>query len=405
MPDPFIYLPAPLPLLIMEAIEDLPTLHYILQASSISASIFARFYSVIISAIVAHYPPTLQNMLRLSLYLQDNGNIEMERHTKSLGALHQLLDTFLSDKISDVAHLTLKSPPSLAAATSHARTAQNVQQLAHQIFEAHLARTREIIPSYQLDRKYQYCLQDRLPECQPYEPLTWSTPSWIEEQRILRALWRIQVHTQLRAISTHRQTHDLGNDVDIALETQGPESICRKAYQWELDELNWLYDYLLRETSIDTATVTWGYFRLSVMPQAEQQKVAMPALYPKHDGNLYHWNQAELHLDRQNAAAVFMRVLRTRSISPLRGDDMDRFWQLGLGIWDGKRMAMLGLLRVPSNIEKKGMSKSDEDGLKRAVNTGKLSMDELFTRWRSVWLQAPAILGYAHSDSGVSGLL
>ncbi|KAI4175688.1 MAG: hypothetical protein LQ346_008034 [Caloplaca aetnensis] len=398
----------------MEAIEDLPTLHYLLQASSISASIFARFYSDVVTAIVANYPPALQRLLRLSLYLQNADEVVTEGHTNTEATLDQLLNTFLTDEIQDVAaDLSLKSPLALAAATSHAHTAQNVQQLAHQILEALLARTEQIIPSYQLDPNYQYRFesQRKLPECRPYAPVTWSTPSWIEEQRVLRALWRIQVYTQLRGIVMRRQNPNSWNPVDTVLKIQGPERICRNAGRWdgrwELDELDWVYNFLLRDATPETTTATdMGQYRhLSLMPRAKQQQVAMPALYPKHDANLYCWDQAELHLGSESTGASFIRTLSIGRSSRQYGDDFDRFWQedlglwplsrlwqLGLGMWDGKRMAMLGLLRGPSEVDGVRMSESEKDGLKRAVNTGWLSTDELFTRWRSVWLQAPAII-------------
>ncbi len=406
MPDPFAYLPAPLPLLIMEAIEDLPTLHYLLQASSVSASIFARFYSDVISAIVSNYPPALQKLLRLSLYLQNADEIVTEWHTKTLDALEQLLETFLGDHIQDVADLCLKSPIAPAAARSHAHTAQNVQQLAHQILEVHLARTEQIIPSFQLDPSFRYRAQSpRCPESRPYEPVTWRSPSWIEEQRVLRALWRIQVYTQLRGIVMRRQTPDSWDPVNSTLGKQGPKHICKDAGEWELKELDWVYVCLLRNATLENSTSVWDHFHLSLMPRAKQQQVAMPALYPKHDANLYAWDQEELHLGHPSPGSSFMRTLYSRQSSWQYGDDLDRFWhyeiglygidslwQLGLGIWDGKRMAMLGLVRGPSGIDEFQMAESEKYGLERAVNTESLSTDELFTRWRSVELQAPAIL-------------
>jgi len=68
MPDPFATLPAPLPLIIMEAIEDLPTVHNLLLASPAASYYFEQYYVEVTEAILSNYEPELQQLLRAMIF-------------------------------------------------------------------------------------------------------------------------------------------------------------------------------------------------------------------------------------------------------------------------------------------------------------------------------------------------
>jgi len=72
MPDPLATLPAPLPLIIMEAIEDLPTVHNLLFASPAASYYFEQYYVEVTEAILSNYEPELQQLLRAMIFCRSN---------------------------------------------------------------------------------------------------------------------------------------------------------------------------------------------------------------------------------------------------------------------------------------------------------------------------------------------
>ena len=74
MPDPLATLPAPLPLIIMEAIEDLPTVHNLLFASPAASYYFEQYYVEVTEAILSNYAPELQLLLRAMILCRSNAS-------------------------------------------------------------------------------------------------------------------------------------------------------------------------------------------------------------------------------------------------------------------------------------------------------------------------------------------
>jgi len=72
MPDPFATLPAPLPLIILEAIEDLPTVHNLLLASPAASYYFEQYYVEVTEAILSNYEPELQQLLRTMILFRSS---------------------------------------------------------------------------------------------------------------------------------------------------------------------------------------------------------------------------------------------------------------------------------------------------------------------------------------------
>jgi len=72
MPDPFATLPAPLPLLILAAIEDLPTAHNLLLASPAASYYIDQYYVEVTEAILSNYVPGLQQLLRTMIVLRSH---------------------------------------------------------------------------------------------------------------------------------------------------------------------------------------------------------------------------------------------------------------------------------------------------------------------------------------------
>ena len=94
MPDPFSTLPLPLPLMILDAIEDFATLGYLLQSSSIANVIFEEFYCEIAEAVLSNLAPQLQRLLRTIVYIRSDRLAIGSQLTSS-----EALDSFLSHRV------------------------------------------------------------------------------------------------------------------------------------------------------------------------------------------------------------------------------------------------------------------------------------------------------------------
>ena len=201
----------PLPLMIFDAIEDF-TLSYLLQSSPAAKIIFARFYGEIAEAVLSNLAPQLQRLLRTIVYIRSDRLSIGGKLTSS-----EALDSFLSARVlNDIAgdEPLSNATVSLAAVRSLTKSASHVQQSASSFFEKFLDRVNSIKPSYLPDNSYGFNYfreslsekeyRAKLPEGCRYNPLECGAASWIEEQRVCRALWRLQLYFDLVTIARPR---------------------------------------------------------------------------------------------------------------------------------------------------------------------------------------------------------
>ena len=384
MPDSFSSLPAPLPLMIVEEIEALPTLHNLLEASPTIDAVLQHDYAKIIEAILDRYPTKLQELLHLILKIRGDDGIAKKIQTSSSIDFYHFLEGFLHDSSN-----FSKTSTTFEAVKSLLSTAFNIQQLTRHILHVHISRINCIKPSYQVDPNYTYRLCKGPPACREYEPARYTSNSWVEEQRVSRALWRLQLYMDLVSMREGRTSNKI-DDVTPLLRNEGPHRIWSKLAKWELEEIDCVHESLMEMCRIEEPDSNTSPYLVS-MPIITDQPVTSPASYPYEDEYTRAWAQTELHLNRQNTAVGLMRIMQNRNDSPLRGCDLKPFWRLGFWIWDTKRMATLGLLAIPNFIHEQNEQGLKDSELDRLPTRRSLSMEELFTRWRSVWLQAADI--------------
>ena len=385
MPDFFSTLPAPLPLMIVEEIEALPTLHHLVEASPTVDAILKQDHARITEVILARYPSQLQGLLRLMLKIRGDHGIAEKIQTFSNIDFYHFLEGFLQDS-SD----SPKSFTTFEAVKSLLSTAHNIQQLTRHILDVHILRINSIEPSYQVDPRYTYRLCEGPPEFRNYAPARYTSSSWVEEQRVSRALWRLQLYMDLVSMREACRASNTTDDVSLILRNEGPRRIWNKLAKWELEEIDCVHDYFMEVSKTKGSYSNTSPYLVS-MPVIIDQPVALQASYPSDDEHTRAWAQRELHLNRQNTTVGLMRIMQKRNDSPLRGCDFKPFWRLGFWIWDTKRMATLGLLAIPNFIREHNQQGLEEVELDRLPTKHSLSMDEMFTRWRSVWLQGAEI--------------
>ena len=371
--------------MIVEKIEAFPTLHHLLEAEPTVDAVLQNDYDRIIGAILPRYPSRLQQLLRLILKLHGDKSIAEKIQTSSSIDFYHFLEGFLQDSSN-----LPKTSITFEAVKSLLCTAHNIQQLTRHILDVHISRINSIEPSYQVDPNYTYRLGKGPPECRKYDPARYTSSSWVEEQRVSRALWRLQLYMDLVSLREAGRPSNTIDDVTDVLRNEGPLKIWNKLAKWELEEIDCVHDYLMENLVAKESYYNTSPYLVN-MPVITDQPVALPASYPYDDEHTRAWAQSELHLNRQTPTVGLMRVMRSREDSPLRDCDFEPFWRLGCWIWDTKRMTTLGLLAIPHYIREQNEHGLERTGLDCLPTRRSLTMEELFTRWRSVWLQGAEI--------------
>lgn len=379
MPDPFCTLPMPLPMMILEAIEDLSTLSYLLEASPSAAIIFGQHYCEITEAVLHRLPLEWQRLLRTIVAIQSN-RLVIKDQMNSFEDPSQCRVPAIVRNIKATRLLT-RTTHSFTAVRSLVSSAGQVQRLSQCFFDTFLARVNGIRPYRIADELYHYCdYPQELPERRPYQPLPSGPVSWIEEQRVLRALWRLQLYFCLVSI-----VHDRGGTDGIvrnAFLIERPHTVWAGENAWEIGELECVHEFLVEK---ETSTAP-----LSQLPCVASGPVTVPQLPPEHIQTHCRWEQTPMDFANwPGPGASYFCAIGTYPCSPLRGASFKPFRRLGMGIWDRKKMVGLGLLNVrhaaglDCNKDAHAGTTSDVLPVKEIITT-----DDLLCRWKSIESQA-----------------
>ena len=362
-------LPAPLPLMILEAIEHLPSLYHLIQAWPTAAVIFERHYPRLVRLTLSYYPWELQKVLYFRLNLKTEGSRIIESLTNFVSK-RRYMNANLPNDLSNA-----KASFSFSAARSLLVTAHHIQESAHAFLETHLSRIASLKSSYQLDLTYHYgsSYPERPPKSRPFDPANTGPPSWIEEQRVLLSLWRLQLFADFFPVNTPSQS------VYQPLEWQRSRDLngfWAMLELWQIEELHDLEDYLREHTAGFKAFADFSTLRYD-----GHQPVACPTSCPLEDIELYSRGQADTYLQHQSPVADFLETLQSQIDSPLYKCDLKPFWRLGFRFWDSKRMPFLELLidTYSKNRRPWGIARQERFSI-AAVNENRLPMDDMFTR-------------------------
>ena len=359
MPDPFSTLPLPLPLMILESIEDLSTLNYLLQSSSAANVIFERYYCEIAEAVLSNFAPQLQRLLRTIVFIRSN-RLSICRELISSEALDSFLGArVLNDNAGSEPLSNAKI--SLVAVRSVTKSAGHVQQITASFFEEFQDRLNSIKPYYFQDNSYyirhgQPCLSEEeyranLPEGCRYDIIKRGVPSWIEEQRVCRALWHLQLYFDLTMIT--KPCLGASSLVWDLLTNLGPHRVWSKPKRpwaiggdWELREMDCVYGFLC-EFSGETTLPLAHRSHLSELPATEPDSVTVPKSIPYHDHTMSKETHPTTQLGRPSPGVSTTRRIQLAFNPSLQYSRFDPLWRLGFHIWDRERMAGLGLITVP----------------------------------------------------------
>lgn len=376
-----------LSLMLLKAIEDLSTLQYLLEASPSAAAIFEQHYCEVTEALLDRLPLHFQRLLRTIVAIQSN-RLVIKDFVNSFEAPSQcrvfdIVGTIRATRLlTNITH-------SFAAVRSLVSSAGQVQRLSQCFFDTFLARLNGIRPYRIADDRYHYRdYPGELPERLPYQPLHCGPASWVEEQRVLRALWRLQLYFCLVSI-----VEDGGGTDGIARNAcliEGLHNVWKDEAAWQIDELDCVYEFLVE---METSTAP-----LSSLPSVASRLVTAPQRPPEHTEAHCRWEQTPMYLrDYPGPGASYFSALGIYHYSPLHGASFKPLRRLGMGIWDRKKMVGLGLV----NVRHADMPDCDEDAHAGTTSDTPpfrkiITLDDLICRWKSIESQAKEdILGHS----------
>lgn len=383
MPDPFQTLPMPLPLMVLAAIEHLSTLDCLLQASPAAATIFRCHFHEIVEATLQFLVPGLQRLLRTIVLIDSNDIAVRSMLNGSEGTDGFVAEDFLSKTLGLGDRALSRGKSTFWAVRRLVRSAGHVQRLSCLFFDTHLRRLHELRPlSFVHDGKHSYLLDgpNEIPAGQPYLPGRCGPPSFIEEQRVHRALWRLELFRSFLQITETDQT--LRRTAHDYYLRGGPPSSGGKPAKWQLDELECVQSF------IDSLQASEPPF--NIVSSAQERGPTVPQRPPVRNELSRLWMRSDLYVERRSpAASYFCMVLRTLHYSPLFGSSFKPFQYLGFSVWDRKRMVWLGLLHPPPTITLS--SETDKDLVEAPEGmlfSQRATTSEIFFRWKSVESQA-----------------
>ena len=382
MPDPFTTLPAPLPLLIIEKIEHLPTLHHLLQASPTVSFIFSRDYARIIEGIVSKYSAWVQGLISIILKLREGDRESLVELTGSDKRLEWFLQANLPSENLPPQYKQ-NTPTSLYSARGLLRTADTIQKLANRFLETHLRRTHAVMSLYSIGQR-QKAILDRsgaTTNDTPAEFSHFATPSWLEEQRVLKSLWRLQLYIDVLAIRLPHFAAPSDDKVAKMLRYLGPGRLCSFSRESEFQELDYVHEHIIQNVDCSGCYSDFSRF-LEVLPRLKASRVPTPVSYMDPGIDPHFYIPADRATAKQAPGAQFLYLARHVTDCPLRGLDTRPFRYLGFGVWDLRRIVALGLLPDPhDHVKRYKESKSKfQSGLHMEGET----FDETVSKWQQL---------------------
>lgn len=388
---------------IMIFLPDFDSLWNLLQASPHALHTFNAAALPITETILSSHgsllPPKIQELIRAvilaracALPFQSLDEFHLDFIHGTLPKTNQINHTYytLSPEILAAA------APSATIIISVISTACHISALTHACLASYLALVREpriFAPQHCLNASFNYRARrdeegrHKYPwqlklRGQPFKITDAGPPSWVEQMRVRRALWIVQLVGEVRRAASNQASNQVQGlkwprgDID-KMRLMSPEALAAhptarvgpdeeiKTVNEYLIDLCWNYGaehtyYRLPQPPPGITQYGWdtqqpeacewtrggrgcsydyGYKTVIVEPTPEELELDIPILST--DANDLGQTRSALHSMVPSAEHF---SLQYSSLSPLRGIAFDSFRRLGLAIWDRKRCHLLGLM-------------------------------------------------------------
>ena len=337
---------------------------------------FEECCAEIVGAVIGPLPEELQQIIRaVAMALLDQSPGRTSSSEASAPGIESALEALsIGATMNDPIPLSL--PLSLTEIL--VRCACHIYQLAAEFLECHIKRLNAIQPQHLVDPRHGFSAKgtfENYPKGRAYTlPIT-GTPSWVEEYRVVRALWRLQLYRILK----NKYEPFKGKSSPVQAEDyEFSEAWGTRLKDWELDDMECVQDWL-NEMHISlypvTETVHLSSSQVS-LKEAERRSVQEHAPTDKIS---HAWQQ---DFDASQHFSMSFRFFHTYGkkspSSVLKNSQWKTFRRLGFGIWDLKRMAVMELLAVPKEVP-------EPDGTKYRTGIGApLAISDVCFTWKSI---------------------
>ena len=234
--DPFKRLPTETLLTIVKFVPNLPSLCHFVQASNAVANIFKDCPSEIVEAVIGQLPQQLRSEIRTVARAFPNSPATTDIDS----AADDLFAIFGNSlKLDDRDRGPLPRDFPLASIQTVVHMAHRIHRLAASFLRTHIDRINETKPTRPADLESNFFDHSLLenPEGRHYTPQHTGSSSWVEEYRVVRALWRIQLYY----IQPSSSAESLKR---IWADSQTTSSIWGELKPWEISEMESVHDYL-----------------------------------------------------------------------------------------------------------------------------------------------------------------
>ncbi|KAI9833945.1 MAG: hypothetical protein M1819_003454 [Sarea resinae] len=334
---------------------DLPSLHRLLHASPATFRLFDGYAVEITESILETDPMTRQIP----------ETIHVVALIRSSELPYDNLDDFIKRYIS--ASLDLDwgysyIPPTTFPKTTSPAILRGILASAHQIsclmltcLRHYLDRVMAISPERPVDKAFTYNLISRgdvffgpafrrRPESESYAIEDAGPPTWVEEQRVTRGFWRVQLFHDLKTAAAHSRLGWPKEDVE-RLQAMEPIDLYNEHYRgfhFEFEEIQTVVDYT-RELEAGNA---------ASLPPVYEVKRSWPSPKPGTNGITY-IDGSELRIAESMRMQIWEN-LSTSDASPLRYFSFKPFRRLGFAFWVEEKLSALGFMDYPSRPERWG---------------------------------------------------
>ncbi|EFQ31464.1 hypothetical protein CGRA01v4_11055 [Colletotrichum graminicola] len=361
-------LPKEILILILAELPDVRALYQLIRASPAACRLYTAVGAEVLERVLARsVPAQIHQLIRLV------GVIRTSTLSSPIAPSFQaFLGQYIRPAADDKEYFPLSPPLSqicsgekeLGAVRKLLLIVRRIACLTSLCIASYRERCLSITPSHKTEREgSSYGIASKPWEERsdgtPYRPRDVGPPAWIEEQRVVRGLWRLQVFHELKTALSEDGTgwseRDKREAADMTLEDLfngwGPQ----------LEEVLTVVDFV-REYTIkpeERLAVQGCDVRLPDPQTDNGSAPSWPVLCqaPPMDA----WPGWTRRLNAPPTAWAFFVHLRTNPRSPIRGVEFWPFRKLGLAIWGREKLAKLELTNPAGVAGSKGPLGSRED--------------------------------------------
>ena len=321
---------------ITKSVVDLPSLFHLVQASPTVSSLFHDCAPEIFHAVIQNsVPPTIQGLLYSIAHIRSGKT-----------ASHGLVD-FMS-KIGSYHADEGSRTPSPAVFREILMLACKIQHLGYQCIHEMLHKCHTMNVSHMANPDTEYSSPN--PRMQRYQPQDSGPPTWAEEQRVYRALWRLQLFFDLQQAAAH----DLQQCTSAVPSLNWPRRDLQRLLNltpeqfWDPMEHTLLEELRTVKQCIGNMYQDWSMLQLpKYRGKICYNWPILPPFVPKQGRKIFVGPEAHLKYLNHPAAGYFViKYLSEDYASPVQFVGFAPFRRYGLAIWDRKRTMALELTGI-----------------------------------------------------------